>query len=121
MDVRLWVVYKKLRNCKRKLFEQLSSKNLMTQCLTFFFKIKFLTVTEFYLKYVLKFSLKCFHKVHGSLELNDILNVDCNHSYRTRLKTAQLVIPKSAKTKLLTKSLEHRGRVLLNFLLQKRS
>ena len=49
-----------------------------------------------------------------------MLKVDCNHSYRTRSRTAQLVTPKSSKTKLLTMSLEHRGRVLLNFLLRKK-
>ena len=49
-----------------------------------------------------------------------MLNVDCNHSYRTRSKTAQLVTPKSSKRKLLAMSLEHRGRLLLNFLLRKK-
>ena len=85
----------------------------MTQSSAYFFKFKFLAVTKLYLKHL----LKCYHKVHEIVEINE-LNVNCNHSYRTRSKIAQRVISKSAKTKLLTMSLEYRGRVLMNFLLQ---
>ena len=52
--------------------------------------------------------------------MSDMLKVVCIHSYRTCSKTAQSVIPKSAKTKLLAISLEPRGRVLSNFFLLKK-
>ena len=41
--------------------------------------------------------LKCYHKVHEIVEMKEMLNVDCNNSYRTRSKTPQLVTPKSTE------------------------
>ena len=52
-------------------------------------------------------------------ERNEMLIVDCNHSYMTRFKTAQLATPKSMKSKLLMMSFEKRDRLLGNFLLPK--
>ena len=63
--------------------------------------------------------MKCYHKVHEIVAMNEMLNMDYHHTYRTRSKTSQLVIRKSLKIKLLKMSIEHSGRVLLNFLLRK--
>ena len=63
--------------------------------------------------------MKCYHKDHEIVAMNEMLNVDYHHSCRTRSQTPQLVIPNSMKIKVLKMSLEHGGRILLNFLLQK--
>ena len=105
----------KLSNCKNS-----SSNNVLQKTLwlnvQFFFKFKFLIVKTWNISSNLAWSV-----IAEIVEMNEILNVDCNHSYRARSEAAQLIISKSLKTKLLTMSPEDRDRDLLNFILQKRS
>ena len=102
------VVRNKVKNYKKVLRMNFFG-NYTTQFSTPFFRFKRLIVSELYLKHLLKFSSKCYHKVHETVELNEIFNMDCNNGYRTRSKTAQLVIPKSSKIKLMPMSPKHRG------------
>ena len=110
-----------LSSKNREITNETSPNNFLQKSYDSMFTInlilKLLTVIELYLKFTLKLlSLKCYHKDYEIVEMDAMWNVDFNHSYRARCKSAQLVIPKPVRNKLTTMSLEHRGRDLLDFL-----